>query len=83
MRTNYSEDFTKVWKAWPGRYRGDGEKPTKAGKANAYHEWKELDEEDRSDILTVVCSDKVRRAGTQFLPDLERWLRARKWDDFL
>ena len=81
MRTKYPDDFQVVWKAWPGRWRNEG-RPTKAGKALALEIWKTMDTEDREDATNAICSGKVKSAGTQYLPDMIRWLRDRKWEDF-
>ncbi len=80
-RTNYAEDYQEFWRNWPGRWR-DGSSPKKVGKAEAYDIWKSLDTEDRQDALLAVKSGKVKRAGTQYLPDAVRWLRRRLWEDF-
>ena len=82
MRTKYPDDYQKIWNDWPGRYRGEG-RPTKAGKALAYEIWRLMDAEDKEDATKVVCSGRVKNAGTKYLPDMVRWLRDRKWEDYL
>lgn len=81
VRTAYSEDFQSFWLKWPGRWR-DGNTPKKVGKAEAYDIWKLMDTEDRQDAINAVVSGKVKKAGTQFLPDCCRWLRRRLWEDY-
>lgn len=81
MKTKYSEDYEKVWKAWPGRWREDGP-ARKVGKLEGYEEWRTMDAEDREDATHAICSGKVQRAGTQFLKDFHRWLKLRRWEDF-
>lgn len=82
MRTKYTEDYEKIWRNWPGRWR-EGSKPKKVGKAEGFEVWKVMDTEDQRDASTVVVSGKVKNAGTQYLPDFHRWLRYRRWEDFL
>ena len=92
MRTKYSQDFELLWKKlWPGRWR-DGNSPKKVGKADAYAVWRgidrcnngtQMDDEDRNDALGVIKSGEVKDAGTQYLPDLQRWLKRRLWEDYL
>lgn len=82
MRTKYPEDFQEAWKAWPGRWREEGT-IRKVGKAEAYDIWLSMDAEDREDAKSVIVSGKVKRAGTQFLKDFHRWLKLRRWEDFI
>ena len=81
MRTKYSQEFEMFWAKWPGRWR-DGNSPKKVGKAETYEFWLTIDAEDRKDATQAVVSCKVKKAGTQVLPDAVRWLKRRLWEDF-
>ncbi len=90
MRTQYPEDYEKVWKKWPGRWREDGV-IVKVGKVEGLEVWlgkercfngTKMDDEDREDAAQVILSGKVKRAGTRLLKDFHRWLKLRRWEDF-
>lgn len=79
----YSEDFERFWTAWPGRWRPEDRVYIKVGKYEASLEWKLLSKDDHRDIVRIVESGKVKRAGTIYLPDACRWLKRKRWHDFM
>ena len=74
-RIEYTEEFKLFWRLWPGRWKPDSETPTKVGKREAFKEWQEISKEEQSEITALLKTGKVKRAGTQYLPDAHRWLR--------
>lgn len=80
---DYTEDFLEFWKAWPGRWRKEEDRVIKVGKWEAFEEWRRLKADDKAIILKLVVSGRVKRAGTAILPDACRWLKKRRWHDFL
>ena len=80
--TNYTEDYERFWKGWPGRWKPETHRPTKVGKYEAWLEWKRLSVQDKAVAIKVVESGRVKDAGTQYLPDASRWLHRRRWEDF-
>lgn len=79
--SKYPEDFEIFWRAWPGRWRPEDDKSIKVGKYDAFLEWKHLTEAEKKDIMFVL--PKVKYAGTQYLPDACRWLKRKRWHDFI
>lgn len=79
----YTEEFERFWRNWPGRWRPENNKTIKVGKWDAFEEWKRLKDKDKANILKMVVSGKVKRAGTMILPDAHRWLKKKRWHDFL
>jgi len=92
MRTNYAKPFEIFWKAWPGRRDVVNNVSAKAGKAEAYEVWQgerpcdngmKMDDEDRKDAYTAVCSTRFKYSSKQYLLDCVRWFKRRRWDDFI
>ena len=79
--TEYTADFEMFWKGWPGRWRPEQDKVIKVGKYDTSLVWKKLSEQEKAAIMSIL--PKVKRAGTQYLPDAERWLKHKRWHDFL
>lgn len=79
--TPYTEQFKTFWKAWPGRWQPEQDKSIKVGKYDAFLEWKLLKDEEKQEIMKVL--PKVKRVGTQYLPDASRWLKRKRWHDFI
>jgi len=79
--SKYPEDFEIFWKAWPGRWKPETDRSVKIGKYDAFLEWKHLKDEEKKEIMSVL--PKVKPAGTQYLPDACRWLKRKRWHDFL
>lgn len=75
-------DFIEFWRLWPGRYNKDNQKIWKVGKAKAAKIWVRLSAENREKIVILAHSGKIKAAGTEFLPDMWRWLRDQGWEDF-
>jgi len=91
-RTNYSEDFEMFWKKWPGRRDAVNDTYAKVGKAETYDVWQgekpcdngmKMDDEDRQDAYSAVTSNKFNYSSKQYLLDCVRWLKRRRWEDFL
>lgn len=82
-RKEYTDEFEQFWKAWPGRWDAKNDSIRKVGKHDAYVEWLKIPAARRKAILEVVVSGKVKRAGTQYLQDAHRWLKHKRFDDFL
>lgn len=92
MRTNYSKDFDAFWRKWPGRRDVVNDTYSKVGKAEAHEVWcgkkpcdngMKMDDEDKIDAFTAVCTTKFKYSSKQYLLDCVRWLKRRRWDDFL
>ncbi len=81
-KNRYTDDFNQFWKAWPGRWKPEDNRYVKVGKYEAWLEWKTIDKEEQAEILAIVKSGRVKKAGTQYLPDACRWLKKRRYDDF-
>lgn len=79
--SKYPEDFERFWTAWPGRWRPEQDRSIKVGKYDTSLEWKYLKDNEKTEIMSVLV--KVKRAGTQYLPDAARWLKRKRWHDFL
>jgi len=79
----FSEEFKEFWKFWPGRWKAESDKTVKVGKYDAWLEWKRLSKETQDLILKIVKSGIVKKRGTQFLPDAHRWLKKKRWYDFM
>ena len=92
MRTNYGKDFEAFWKKWPGRKDVVNDTYTKVGKAEAYGVWQgkkpcdngmKMDDEDRRDAYVAATSTKFKYSSKQYLLDCVRWLKRRRWEDFI
>lgn len=82
-KVKYTAAFKEFWKLWPGRWRPEGGPVIKVGKYLAFIEWKRLDREEHEFIiLKVLRSGRLKARGTQYLPDANRWLKRRGWEDF-
>ena len=73
----YSEDFESFWMEYP----------KKVGKGGAWAIWKKLNPSKELLSKMVVAtrfqkkSDQWVKDGGQFIPDPERWLKRRRWED--
>ena len=65
--------FTDAWAAYPAR-RG-----RKIGKALALKEWRKLTYEQKARAWRAVQNMR----GEELPPDMERWLRSGKWEDWV
>ena len=76
----YSSEFEIFWKKFRGRFdpdHGDYGGYKKVGKFAAWEEWQKLNAEDQAKATAVA--DKV---SGKYVPDAERWLKRRLFDDF-
>lgn len=73
----YTDEFEKFWKRWKGRWNPEKSKYIKVGKHNAFLVWEKLTIDDQRQAWWAA--DKV---SGKYVPDAERWLRDRKFDDY-
>lgn len=81
----YTEDFIKFWKLFPGRFHEAGrpkvgsgyEHYWKIGKRKAMEEWRKLTEHQKK---WAMYSVGFMRKG-KYVPDAFRWLRDGKYED--
>ncbi len=74
---DYSPEFEIFWKKFKGRWNPENDRYIKVGKFAAWVEWQKLNEADQQKATAVA--DKV---GGKYVPDAERWLKRRLFDDF-
>lgn len=71
----YSEAFTKFWEHYP----------KKKGKYAAFTEFKKIKGVSVDTLINAVekqkQSDQWQRDNGQYIPEPERWLKKRRWDD--
>ena len=77
-----TNDFNEFWKLWPGRWNKDSGKTIKVGKYQAGQRWDKLSEPTKQRIIGLLKSERIKDAGTQYLPDAFRWLEKHRWEDF-
>ena len=74
---SYTKAFEECWSLYPAR---NGKK---AGKKQAFEQWKKLTNGDHRVIKTDLknrLKDSAWRAG-EYVPDMLRYLRHRRWED--
>lgn len=67
--------FEDAWSAYPKR---DGRR---IGKRDAREEWKKLSYEDKGRCFRAIKA--FQASGTEYPPDMHRWLKHKTWEDWL
>ena len=76
---NCQHDFELAWKCWPGRLDDDGVTVRKVGKAQAKIIWKRMSCKQHEWAIAAI---NAKKWPEKYLPDMFRWLRDKRYEDY-